>query len=107
MLVLRQLEQIGMAKVTLRIKIQHLLIYNYLWRKSHDFSLDITGSDLSDVATLINAADLDITATFKDSNKTLKLVSDYGYDIEWSNVQVPNIDKSQKTPTSFFTLQPD
>ena len=32
--------------------------------------------------------------------------SDYSYDIDWSNVQVPNIDKSQETPTSFFTLQP-
>jgi flagellar hook-associated protein 3 FlgL len=68
--------------------------------------LDITGSDLTDVATLINSADLDITATLQDSNKTLKLVSDYGYDIELGKVQIQNIDKSQKTPTSFFTLQP-
>ena len=36
----------------------------------------------------------------------MKLVSDFGYDIEWSNVEIPNIDKSQETPTSFFTLQP-
>ena len=97
----------GMAKVTLTN--QNPGTYSFTitsGQKSHDFSLDITGSDLSDIRTAINAADLDITATLEDSNKTLKLVSDYGYDIEWSNVQVPNIDKSQETPTSFFTLQP-
>ena len=97
----------GMAKV--KLTNQNPGTYSFTitsGEKSHDFSLDITGSDLSDIATAVNAADLDITATLEDSNKTLKLVSDYGYDIEWSNVQVPNIDKSQKTPTSFFTLQP-
>ncbi len=97
----------GMAKV--KLTNQNPGTYSFTitsGEKSHDFSLDITGSDLSDIATAVNAADLDITATLEDSNKTLKLVSDYGYDIEWSNVQVPNIDKSQETPTSFFTLQP-
>ena len=97
----------GMAKVTLTN--QNPGTYSFTitsGQKSSDFSLDITGSDLSDIATAVNAADLDITATLEDSNKTLKLVSDYGYDIELSNLQVPNIDKSQETPTSFFTLQP-
>ena len=97
----------GMAKVTLTN--QNPGTYSFTitsGQKSHDFSLDITGSDLSDIATAVNAADLDITASLEDSNKTLKLVSDYGYDIEWSNVQIPSIDKSQQTPTSFFTLQP-
>ena len=96
-----------MAKVTLTN--QNPGTYSFTitsGQKSSDFSLDITGSDLSDIATAVNAADLDITATLEDSNKTLKLVSDYGYDIELSNLQVPNIDKSQETPTSFFTLQP-
>ena len=86
----------GMAKVTLTN--QNPGTYSFTitsGQKSTDFSLDITGSDLSDVATAINAADLDITATLEDSNKTLKLVSDYAYDIDWSNVQVPNINKSQ------------
>jgi len=97
----------GMAKVTLTN--QNPGTYSFTitsGQKSSDFSLDITGSDLSDIATAVNAADLDITATLEDSNKTLKLVSDYGYDIELSNLQVPNVDKSQETPTSFFTLQP-
>ena len=97
----------GMAKVTLTN--QNPGTYSFTitsGQKSSDFSLDITGSDLSDIATAVNAADLDITATLEDSNKTLKLVSDYGYDIELSNLQVPNIHKSQETPTSFFTLQP-
>ena len=74
--------------------------------KTSDFSLDITGTDLSDVATAINAADLDITATLEDSNTTLKLVSDFGYDIELSNIEIEGIDKAQATPTSFFTFQP-
>ncbi len=97
----------GIAKVTLTN--QNPGTYSFTvtsGSKSVDFSLDITGSDLTDVATLINSADLDITATLQDSNKTLKLVSDYGYDIELGKVQIQNIDKSQKTPTSFFTLQP-
>ena len=61
---------------------------------------------MSDVATAINAADLDITATLEDSNTTLKLVSDFGYDIELSNVEIEGIDKAQASPTSFFTFQP-
>ncbi len=74
--------------------------------KSADFSIDITGSDLSDLRTAINAADLDITATLEDSNTTLKLSNDFSYDIELSKVEVPTIDKSQETPSSFFTFQP-
>ena len=42
----------------------------------------------------------------EDSNTTLKLVSDFGYDIELSNVEIEGIDKAQATPTSFFTFQP-
>ena len=77
----------GMAKVTLTN--QNPGTYSFTitsGQKSADFSIDITGSDLSDVATAINAADLDITATLEDSNKTLKLVSDFAYDIDWGNV---------------------
>ena len=74
--------------------------------KSVDFSLDITGTDLTDVKTAINAADLDITATLEDSNTTLKLVNTFAYDIELKNVQVPTITKAQDTPTSFFSFQP-
>ena len=74
--------------------------------KTADFSIGITGSDLSDLATAINAADLDITASLEDSNTTLKLTNQYSYDIEMSNVQIPGITKSQTDPTSFFTFQP-
>ena len=74
--------------------------------KSADFSLGITGTDLSDLATAINAADLDITATLEDTNTTLKLTNQYSYDIEMSNLQIPGITKSQDDPTSFFTFQP-
>ena len=74
--------------------------------KSVDFSLDITGTDLTDVKTAINAADLDITATLEDSNTTLKLVNTFAYDIELKNIQVPTITKAQDTPTSFFSFQP-
>ena len=74
--------------------------------KTSNFSLDITGTDLTDVASAINAANLDITATLEDSNTTLKLVSDYGYDIDLSNVEIEGITKAQDAPTSFFTFQP-
>ncbi len=74
--------------------------------KSHDFSLNITGNDLSDVATAVNSANLDITATLEDSNKTLKLVNSFGHDIEVSDLQITGIDKAQIQPTSFFTFQP-
>ena len=74
--------------------------------KTADFSIGITGSDLSDLATAINAADLDITASLEDSNTTLKLTNQYSYNIEMSNVQIPGITKSQADPTSFFTFQP-
>ena len=74
--------------------------------KSADFEIDITGSDLSDLKTAINAANLDITATLEDSNTTLKLSNDFSYDIELTNVEIPTIDKAQETPTSFFTFQP-
>ena len=97
----------GLAKITLNN--QDSGTYSFTVKsgsKSADFSLDITGSDLSDIRTAINAADLDITATVEDSNKTLKLVSDFGYDIELSNIQIPSITKSQETPTSYFSFQP-
>ena len=58
------------------------------------------------MAAAINTADLDITATLEDSNTTLKLVSDYGYDIELSDVEIEGITKAQDTPTSFFNFQP-
>jgi flagellar hook-associated protein 3 FlgL len=74
--------------------------------KTTNFSIDITGTDLTDVASAINAADLDITATLEDSNTTLKLVSDFGYDIDLSNVGIEGITKAQDAPTSFFTFQP-
>ena len=44
--------------------------------------------------------------SISNSNKTLKLVSDYAYDIELGKLEIPNISKSQETPTSFFTVQP-
>ena len=97
----------GMAKVTLTNEDPGTYKFSITsGAKSHDFSIDITGSDLSDVATAINAANLDITATLEDSNKTLKLVNTYAYDIELGKIEIPNIDKSQETPTSFFTMQP-
>ena len=73
--------------------------------KSVDFSLDLTGSDLSDVRTAINGANLDITATLEDSNKTLKLVNNFGKDIDFGNLQITGIDKAQDTPTSFFSFR--
>ena len=59
-----------------------------------------------DMATAINSANLDITATLEDSNKTLKLVNSFGYDIELGDLQITGIDKAQISPTSFFTFQP-
>ena len=80
----------GMAKITLTNQDPGTYAFTITsGSKSADFSLDITGSDLSDVATAINAADLDITATLEDSNKTLKLVSDYAYDIELGKLEIP------------------
>ena len=73
--------------------------------KSSDFSLNITGDDLTDVASAINGANLDITATLEDSNKTLKLVNTLGKDIDFGNLQITGIDKAQVTPTSFFSFK--
>ena len=73
--------------------------------KSADFSIDLTGSDLSDIRTAINGANLDITATLEDSNKTLKLVNNFGKDIDFGNLQITGIDKAQDTPTSFFSFR--
>ena len=77
--------------------------------KTANFSIDITGKDLTDVATAINAANLDITAavsTTSDSNDTLTLTNAYSYDITLSDLQIPNITKSQAQPTSFLSFQP-
>ena len=77
--------------------------------KSENFSIDITGSDLSALATAINAADLDITAvvsTTSSSNDTLTLTNTYSYDITLSDLQIPNINKSEANPSSFMTFQP-
>ena len=98
----------GMAKITLNN--QNPGTYKFTVTsgpKTADFSIDITGDDLSDVATQINAANLDITATLQDSNKTLKLVSTFAHDIELKNVEIPNIDKSQEAPTSFICVSTD
>tara|TARA_B100000524_G_scaffold49444_4_gene23329 strand:- start:201 stop:1481 length:1281 start_codon:yes stop_codon:yes gene_type:complete len=73
--------------------------------KSVDFSIDITGNDLSDLRTAINAADLDIVATLEDSNKTLVLTNNYSYDITLSNVGVPGKTISEAAPTSYFNFQ--
>ncbi len=73
--------------------------------KSVDFSIDITGNDLSDLRTAINAADLDIVATLEDSNKTLVLTNNYSYDITLSNVGVPGKTISESAPTSYFNFQ--
>ena len=73
--------------------------------KSADFSIDLTGGDLSDIRTAINGANLDITATLEDSNKTLKLVNTFGKDIDFGNLQITGIDKAQDTPTSFFSFR--
>ena len=73
--------------------------------KSSDFSLNITGDDLTDVASAINGANLDITATLEDSNKTLKLVNTLGKDITLGELQIPGINKAQVTPTSFFSFK--
>ena len=61
---------------------------------------------MTDEASAINAAELDMTATLEDSNTTLKLVSDFGYDIDLSHVGIEGITKAQDAPTSFFTFQP-
>ena len=78
----------GMAKLTLTNQNPGTYAFTITsGSKTVDFSLDITGNDLSDVATQINAANLDITASLEDSNKTLKLVNTYGYDIELKNLR--------------------
>ena len=74
--------------------------------KSADFNIAITDNNLTDVASAINAADLDITATLEDSNTTLKLTNTFSYDITMSDVQIPGITKAQDQPTSFFSFQP-
>ena len=73
--------------------------------KSVDFSIDITGTDLSDLRTAINAADLDITATLEDSNTTLVLTNTYSYDVTLSNISVPGKTISESSPTSYFNFQ--
>lgn len=77
--------------------------------KTADISVALTGTNLSDVATAINAADLDITAavsTTTNTNDTLTLTNAYSKDITISNLGIPNVTVSQSEPTSFFTFQP-
>lgn len=77
--------------------------------KTADISVALTGTNLSDVATAINAADLDITAavsTTTNTNDTLTLTNAYSKDITISNLSIPNVTVSQSEPTSFFTFQP-
>mgnify|MGYP001488780268 CR=1 FL=1 len=74
--------------------------------KTADISVALTGTNLTDVATAINAADLDITATLQDSNTSLVLTNTLAKDITLSNLEIPNITKSQEQPTSFISFQP-
>ncbi|MAI84685.1 MAG: flagellar hook-associated protein 3 [Rickettsiales bacterium] len=77
--------------------------------KTADINVALTGSDLSDLRTAINAADLDITATISTtstSNDTLTLTNTYSKDITISNVGIPEITAAQEETTSFFTFQP-
>ena len=97
----------GIAKITLTNEDPGTYSFKITsGNKSADFNIAITDNNLTDVASAINAADLDITATLEDSNTTLKLTNTFSYDITMSDVQIPGITKAQDQPTSFFSFQP-
>ena len=97
----------GIAKITLTNEDPGTYMFKITsGSKSADFSIAITDNNLSDVASAINSADLDITATLEDSNTTLKLTNTFSYDITMSDVHIPGITKAQDQSTSFFSFQP-
>ena len=47
-----------------------------------------------------------MASTTSSSNDTLTLTNTYSYDVTLSDLQIPNINKSEANPSSFMTFQP-
>ena len=65
-------------------------------------SVDLPGDDLSGIVTAINSSGLNITASL--SSNTITLEDTNNGPITIKNLQIEGIDKSEKTPKSFFTF---
>jgi flagellar hook-associated protein 3 FlgL len=71
---------------------------------SADISVDLPGDDLSGIVSAINSSGLNITATL--SGSTITLVDSKNGPIKINNIQVEGINRSEKTPKTFFTFDP-
>ena len=67
---------------------------------------EITGEDPSEFVKQINLSSTGITATINDDGKTIKLTDSVNGPMEIKNLSVYGIDSAQKTPGSFFNVQP-
>ena len=72
-----------------------------------NISVELTGEDPADIIKAINNANIGITASQSSTNpKKIKLDSSQQGIIEINNLEIPNINTAQKTPTSFITFDP-
>ena len=67
-------------------------------------SVELVGSDPTDIINKINIANIGITASLSATDGKIKLTSDQEGLIKIENLEVEGIANAQKTPTSFITL---
>ena len=72
-----------------------------------NISVELTGEDPADIIKAINNANIGITASQSSTDpKKIKLDGSQKGIIEIKNLEIPNINSAQKTPTSFITFDP-
>ena len=67
---------------------------------------EIIGEDPSEFVKQINLSSTGVTASIEDDGKTIKLIDTVNGPMEIKNLSVYGIDAAQKSPTSFFVVQP-
>ena len=67
---------------------------------------EITGEDPSEFVKQINLSATGIKATINEDGKTIKLTDSTNGPIEIKNLSVYGLNSAQKTPSSFFSVQP-
>ena len=69
-------------------------------------TIEITGEDPSEFVKQINLSSTGVKASINDDGETIKLTDTTNGPIEIKNLSIYGINSAQKTPTSFFTVQP-
>ena len=67
---------------------------------------EITGEDPSEFVRQINLSSTGVVATIMEDGKTIKLTDSVNGPMEINNLSVYNVTTAQKTPSSFFKVQP-